>query len=422
MEMILWVRAGQIEARDACTARHAPALISPSNGGVVTVVTPVTIEIGDMFAHTPHSCLATVPADDGGPNLVLTTRLPGLAAESIRWAAPVSEDDLPTLISPPELIETCAAQLVALFTPPPGEAAGVHIPRDGVIGDATDGDRPREVGDGVGGDRPREARDAIVRGTGVARDAIVRGAGVVDEVVQVFHELDGWMGELIDALNGVLPLPEVREQIDQRLCIGPHGPAIMHPGMVTGPVEYAPFAEYIYIARSLSPDARIRQLFGPLWSSAVDKRFDVMEIGTYQNSAFVKLIHDSVPQAVTIWGIRWLVTPAAPESVTEEFVAELHRACPWPWDPAEVSAIIRDPEWENPLPAMCEALKVPSIMPFIEEPDWTTLGRRLRRIEPATGLRLTTAKMVNHAVSLLPIGPWAKWRIKVQGRSPHWVD
>jgi hypothetical protein len=366
--VIVWFRAEQSEVLAAFEARRVPAMVSPAVNSMVTVLLPTDPRIGETLADAPCSYVTTL-SQLGGRNLLVLATRSGKGNDPDRWrslAWSQADDGVgSTLIKAKELAQVCAEQLVEMFT---------EGKRDGI--DST-------------------------------------------ELAEYLVAFNGWQGELIDFLTAHLPMPEIRERIDTRLCIGPEGPALTYPGMLTGPVEAAHFAEFIWIARSLAPSPTIRALLAPAWSRSIDTRFDVLEVLATDDWRAVKLLNNDVPVAFISWNNRWAITPGPPEAVYDEFLAELDRCCPWPWDRKAMAELIRTPEHDLPFEAFAHIVQVPSAEPFLATDDWTTLDADLQRIEPATGLKLTAAKMARTVGGRLPLGSWA--RIRLQGRSPYWL-
>jgi hypothetical protein len=362
--VILWVGAEQREALALAEGKTTAALVSPATGGFVSVVCPTVYPVGDMFGDRPVAYVSSISEVS---LLVLAVKLPGHAWHSLLWQGA----DEGALRGPmrPEAARACAEDLAEMF--------GV------------------EAVPGPDGS-PMPAADALTAALVAFR---------------------GGQSALIDLLDSLLPLPELRERVDRRVCIGPSGPALAYPAMLTGPVEAAHYAEYILIARSLSPDPTIQSLLGPVWSRAIDPRFDVLELLATEDSRAVKLLHRDDPRGFALWRPRWLMAPEPPEDIYDEFLVELDRCCPWPWDREAMAELLRTPDHPAPFTAFAEITGVPVAEPYLWSDDWTALDPDLLRFEPAGRFRLAAARMAAAVGSKVPLGPWS--RIKLEGRGPN---
>jgi hypothetical protein len=186
--------------------------------------------------------------------------------------------------------------------------------------------------------------------------------------------------DVVDGLAQVIDLPELRERIDQRICVGPSGPSIDYLAHAMGPTEVANYTPRAILARSCSSEAMDRALFAPRWAAQVDPRFAVIEVTATERERIVKIFQRDAPASAVVWNDRWLLTPPRPAALAELFVEGLSRAVPWRWSHGAMSDLVATREHGDPLGALSEILSLPSLEPMFAAEDWSAITPTARRI------------------------------------------
>jgi hypothetical protein len=358
----------QARALDLMGQRGVTALVSPQHRGFVTALVPslefpTHLDIGTLYAG-----VNTQMSADGKRVVIMGLGERGRPRTVVHWELPNPPGGMARLGSTDDDVASVARELALLFGP------------DGIRG---------------------------------SNGSFERAAELLRSVLSRRHR---GQADIVDGLAQVIDLPELRERIDQRICVGPAGPSIDYPARAMGPVEVANFTPRTIIARSRSVDPMDRALFAPQWSAAIDPRFAVVEVTATQAERIVKIFQRDAPAAAVVWNDRWLLTPKRPPALAELFLEGLNQVVPWRWSRAAMSDLLAAREHEDPLGAFADILNLPSLEPLFAADDWSTLTPTARRIPrsaaPVVAAFRTRAWLGRRA-------QWGAWkRIRVTSSDP----
>jgi hypothetical protein len=350
--VILWVPLSQGETIDVMAKRGITALVSPAHRGFVTALLPSLVFPTHLDFGTDFAGVNTQVDSTGGRIVVMMVGQRGRARALLRWNLPESHGGMATRVASDDDVAAMADELTSLF----GEA-------------------------------------------------LFRESGV-NALVEALAKQHHGQADIVDAVAGVIDLPELRERVEQRISVGPMGPSLDYPARLTGPTEVTHFTSRTLAVRSLSTDPLDSVMLAPCWSGAVERRAAVIEVSFSADERCLKLYQRDAPVAAMVWNERWRLTPGAPDSLADVFLEELSRVLPWQWDRTQMRDLLSDQHHPDPLGEFGRITHVPSLEPLYAAEDWTAITPSARVIPRAAGPALAFHRVYAAVGTRLRLGPW----------------